>query len=301
LKEALSPEETMRRAALILLVLLMAACEQRRASAPRDAMVYQGFNGRQDRAVVGPEQQHAAALAVTVSKSVDLPPIRPSDVTNMIIRTGNATIEVDSLEPAIAAVQALAARVGGFVAGTELETGHQAVPTATLELKIPAARFDEALSGLRPIGKLERVEVTAEDVGEEFVDVSARMENARRLEQRLVTLLASRTGKLSDVLAVERELARVREDLERYEGRLRYLRAHAATSTLSVEVHQPYPVVGTAGTSVVGSAFIQAWRNFVAVVALLIQSLGVVVPLALVVTLGWLGVRRGRRIRSAAA
>ena len=83
--------------------------------------------------------------------------------------------------------------------------------------------------------------MTAEDVGEEFVDVSARMENARRLEQRLVTLLASRTGKLSDVLAVERELARVREDIERYEGRLRYLRAHAATSSCRSKCTSPTP------------------------------------------------------------
>ncbi|PYO37332.1 MAG: hypothetical protein DMD37_09300 [Gemmatimonadetes bacterium] len=292
----------MKRATMIFLILLMGACGERSRLEQRQAGGYQFFS--RDSASVAQRARFAAAPAaleaVTVTKAVDLPPIGPSDVTNMVIRTGTAAIEVDSLEPAIAAVRALAIRVGGFVAGTDLETGRQAVPTATLELKIPAARFDEALSGLRPIGKLERVEVTAEDVGEEFVDVSARMENARRLEQRLVTLLAARTGKLSDVLAVERELARVREDIERYEGRIRYLRAHAATSTLSVEVHQPYPVVGTAGTSVVGSAFTQAWRNFVAVMALLIQSLGVVVPLAALAVLGWLAVRSyGRMGRTA--
>jgi len=225
--------------------------------------------------------------AVKASSPTDLPPIRPTDVTTMVIRTGSASIEVDSLERAVAAVQALAARVGAYVAGTEVQTGRDQVPSASLELKIPAARFDEALSGLRPIGKVERVDVNAEDVGEEFVDVTARMENSRRLEQRLVTLLAARTGKLSDVLSVERELARVREEIERYEGRLRYLRVHAATSTLVVAVHQPYPVVGTAGTSVVGSAFTQAWRNFVTLMAWLIQSLGVIVPLGLLAALGW--------------
>jgi len=178
---------------------------------------------------------------VTAGTSTDFPPIGPGDVTAMVIRSGTAAIEVDSLERAVAQVRALAARIGAYVAGTEVQTGREQVPSASLELKIPAARFDEALAGLRPIGKVERVDVNAEDVGEEFVDVTARMENARRLEQRLVTLLAARTGKLSDVLAVERELARVREEIERYEGRLRYLRTHAATSTLAVQVHQPYP------------------------------------------------------------
>ncbi len=294
----------MKRATVLLLILLLGACgEHPVARAPQETRLYDGSNGGQ-QVGLGQRARPAAAPAmldgVTAGTSTDLPPIGPGDVTTMVIRTGTAAIEVDSLERAVAQVRALAARIGAYVAGTEVQTGREQVPSANLELKIPAARFDEALAGLRPIGKLERVDVHAEDVGEEFVDVTARMENARRLEQRLVTLLAARTGKLSDVLAVERELARVREEIERYEGRLRYLRTHAATSTLAVEVHQPYPVVGTAGTSVVGSAFVQAWRNFVAVMALLIQSLGVVVPLAALAALAWLAVRRWRPIRTAA-
>ena len=60
------------------------------------------------------------------------------------------------------------------------------------------------------------------------------MATARRLEERLVALLATRTGRLEDVLAVERELARVREESERDQGRLRYLGRCVATSSLSV-------------------------------------------------------------------
>src|SRR5207249_4389407 len=138
------------------------------------------------------------------------------------------------------------------------------------------------LGGLSALGKLESVNVNAEDVGEEFTDVTARMTNARRLERRLIDLLGTRTGKLKDVLAVETELARVREEIERYEGRLRYLRAHTATSTLSITVHEPLPVVGTAGHSVMGDAFAQAWRNFVELVAFVVQSLGVVLPMGVI-------------------
>lgn len=212
----------------------------------------------------------------------------------MIIRTATASIEVDSLQPAIAQLRALAARVGGYVANSNVETGKNQLPEAEIELKIPAVRFDEALSGLHPIGKLESVDVEAEDIGEEFVDVNARMENARRLEKRLVDLLATRTGKLKDVLDVEQSLARVREDIERYEGRVRYLRAHTTVSTLTVTVHEPAPVVGTAGKSVMGEAFTQAWRNFVALVAFVVQASGVVVPLGLVAAVAWFVARRFR-------
>lgn len=241
--------------------------------------------------------QRAQALAVARERSMTAPgPAvlfpRSSVTPNMLIRTAQASIEVDSLERALTQVRTLAARVGGEIANTTLQTGRGELHAASLEVRIPADRFDAALDGLSAIGKLESVNVHADDVGEEFTDVSARIENARRLESRLIDLLATRTGKLKDVLEVEQALARVREEIERYEGRLRYLRAHAALSTLTISVHEPRPIVGPVGRNVLGEAFVQAWRNFVALVALCVRSLGIVLPLGLVVALAWLTLRR---------
>lgn len=221
-------------------------------------------------------------------------------ISSMIIRTGNASVEVDSLEVAIASVQRIAAALGGWVGNTSMSGGEHDVRSASIELKIPSARYDEALAGLRPIGKVENVTSNAEDVGEEFVDLSARTANARRLEERLVTLLATRTGKLEDVLNVERELARVREEIERYEGRLRYLKSRVATSTLTVTVHERFPLVApeTPGENVIAEAFRDAWRNFVRFVAAFIASLGTLVPVALlagIAALAWRRWRGGRR------
>jgi hypothetical protein len=216
----------------------------------------------------------------------------------MIIRTGQASVEIDSLEPAIAQVRALAARVGGYLANTQVQAGRNQLRSATLEIKVPANRFDELVSGLSPLGRLEYVNISAQDVGEEFTDITARVANAHRLEQRLIDLLATRTGKLSDVLEIERELARVREEIERMEGRLRFLKAHVATSSLSVTVHEKVPLVGNQGSSsVIGAAFEQAWRNFVAFVAGLIASLGTLIPLAILAIGLLLGVRRLWRAR----
>ena len=217
---------------------------------------------------------------------------RSGGTAGMVIRTGQASIEVDSLERAVGQARLLAGRVGGFVANTTMQTGQGQLRSASLEVKIPADRFDDGLSGLAGLGKLESVNVNAEDVGEEFTDVTARMGNARRLEARLIDLLATRTGKLKDVLDVEQELARIREEIERYEGRLRYLRAHAVLSTLTIYVHEPVPVVGRAGSSVIGEAFKQAWRNFVALVAACIRGLGIVIPLGILVTAAWLSAKR---------
>ena len=218
---------------------------------------------------------------------------QPTAASSMIIRNGWAGIEVDSLDIAIARVRALATRVGGFVANTTVQGGRDQLRSASLEVKVPAERFDEALAGLTPIGKVESVNVSAQDVGEEYVDIAARVENAHRLESRLIALLANRTGKLQDVLSVERELARVREEIERYEGRLRYLRTRVATSTLTIAVHERAPIiVPVAGDGPITVAVRQAWVNFVKFVAALISSLGVLIPLGALVFVGWLGVRR---------
>jgi hypothetical protein len=211
----------------------------------------------------------------------------------MLVRTGTAQIEVDSLEIAMQQIRMLAQRLGGMIANTQLASGRDQIRSATLQMKIPVARWGDALTGLEPIGKVEALNEFSEDVGEEYVDITARVANAERLESRLIELLGSRTGKLTDVLTVERELARVREEIERYEGRLRYLRNRAQLSTLTVTVHEAFPVVSARGESgVIGDAFKQAWRNFVGLVAGIISFTGILVPIAALGLLGWFAWRR---------
>jgi hypothetical protein len=226
--------------------------------------------------------------------------LSPAAAPAMIIRTGHAMIEVDSLEPAIAAVRQLALQVGGYVGNTSMQTGSRERRSATLEVKLPAERWDQARGALSTIGKVETVTEDAQDVGEEFVDVSARVANARRLEERLLSLLATRTGKLEEVVAVESKLAQVREQIERYEGRLRYLRTRVAISTFNITVHESAPIVGAyRGSGVLAEAFRAAWRNFVSLVAGLIASLGWLVPLAALAFGVWRVVRRYERARRA--
>jgi hypothetical protein len=248
--------------------------------------------------VASPEMGVARGMAMQAPPpQAPRPGTADSAISTMLIRRGDVSVRVDSLEPAMEALRRLAASLGGTVGNVSITAGEFTVRSATLELRIPAPRFDEAMGGLAPIGKVEHSSVTAEDVGEEYVDVRARVANARRLETRLIDLLATRTGKLEDVLAVERELARVREEIERNEGRMRWLGARVATSTVSVTVSEKAPIVGqNPGQSVLGQAFVRAWQNFIGLVAWTISSLGVLLPVALVL---WLAARwwQGRRKR----
>ena len=216
----------------------------------------------------------------------------------MLIRSGSVSVRVDSIEPVMEAVNGLAARLGGMVAGVTVMNGDNQVRGATMELRVPSARFEEAMGGMRPLGRVEHSTTSAVDVGEEYVDLSARVANARRLEQRLITLLATRTGKLEDVLAVERELSRVREEIERHEGRIRYFDTRIAMSSIAVTVHEKPPIVAAhPGANPIRLAFVRMWRNFVMFVAAGIEALGVVIPVAVLALAGFAGWKRWRRGR----
>jgi hypothetical protein len=243
---------------------------------PREAMARRGA----PLGVVGNAASGAEAEAPQQAQSALQLPAQLQQPGAMLIRAGNATVQVDSIDVGIARVRRLAQDNGALVANTVVRAGREQQRSASLELRVASERFDALVNGLAPIGKVEMVNISVQDVGEEFVDLTARVANARRLEARLIELLANRTGRLGDVLAVERELARVREEIERYEGRLRYLQSRASVSSLTVTVHEPAPVVAAhPGQNVIADAFVQAWRNFVLLVAGFISTLGVLIPL----------------------
>ena len=88
----------------------------------------------------------------------------------------------------------------------------------------------------------------------------------------------------------------MREEIERYEGRLRFLKSRVATSTLSVTIHEPFPILGQGpGQNPIVVAIRQAWRNFVGFISAIIASLGVLIPLAALALAGWVIYKRARK------
>src|SRR2546425_11080910 len=119
---------------------------------------------------------------------------RSSLASSMVLRTGQASIEVDSLERAVARVRQLAERIGGYLANTAMQTGRGQLRAATLEVKIPADRFDDGLGGVPRLGRLESVKINAPDVGEEVTDGTGRRTHARRPRTRRLSPPTQRHG-----------------------------------------------------------------------------------------------------------
>jgi hypothetical protein len=237
-----------------------------------------------------PERNDAPAEALSFGNG-SLPP--SADISGaMLVRHGEASLEVHRVDEALAHVRQSAAQFGGFVANTAVRNGKDEQPSATLEVRVPTAQFDALLGALGTLGKVETVTANVQDVGEEYVDMGARAANARRMEARLIEMLATRTGKLSDVLTVEQELRRVREEIERYDARLRYLEKHASVSSLNITLHEKLALIDRPRPGPIVEALGLAWERTLGVIAWCIASLGLIIPLGVLIGVGVLIFRR---------
>lgn len=212
----------------------------------------------------------------------------PSDEVRRIVKKASLELEVNSLGDAQAEASRLAEREGGFVASTErhavAEEGARSDGAVTLTLRVPAAHFGSALEGLRRLGTGTGSErITTEDVSEEYIDLDARIHNQRELEAQFLEIL-KRAGKVEDALNVQREIASVRTEIERMEGRRRFLEHETELSTIAVVLAPSRPLV-SASFSDFSSAVVRAASDSVnlgaGIVTVTIRALGVLVPLTL--------------------
>ncbi len=151
-----------------------------------------------------------------------------------IISTGNITVEVEDVQNAVTAVEALAERMGGYVEVLSSSGGDE-YSRASLTIRVPQGQFASAYDRIRELGEVLNEHQGSEDVSEQFIDLEARLNSAKREEQSFLNLLGRATT-VSDVLTIERELARVRSDIERYQGRLDFLSRQVDLSTIWVEL-----------------------------------------------------------------
>ncbi|HEY9402374.1 MAG TPA: DUF4349 domain-containing protein [Pyrinomonadaceae bacterium] len=169
-------------------------------------------------------------------------------VERKIIRDAELNIEVASPAEAQHKLGAIAEAHGGFVVTSESRLqGEGGAPTAdvvTVQMRVPATRFDAAVAEIRAVGSRVRAQkITGKDVTEEFIDLDARLRAQRALEAQFLEIM-KRADKVSDALEVHSQLAGVRTEIERVEGRRRFLENQAALSTINATLQSPAPLVG---------------------------------------------------------
>jgi hypothetical protein len=164
----------------------------------------------------------------------------PETVGPMIAETASLSIVAANYDEASAAIERLAAAHGGYVEKLDVKAQTGSARELSATLRIPAKQLDGFLADLRKLGHVEEESRGNEEVSTQYVDLQARLKNARATEQRLIELLGTRTGKLSDVLDAERELARVRGEIESMQGENTVLVHRVSYATVQVELNEVY-------------------------------------------------------------
>jgi hypothetical protein len=213
----------------VLLPMLLVACgPQRSAQRPMQA-VAPSSSSPPPAAVATPEPTPAAAAAPKGKAAT-------SADTTAVIYTGDVAMaeEPGRIPVLIDAIIDLSEAQGGRL---------QARRDDGVTIRVPAARFRETMTKIDRLGMVTHRSVTAEDVSEEIHDAEVRLLNLQATRKRLQDFLA-KANDIPSTLTVEKELERVALEIDRIEGRMRFLQARASLSTIDVRIAaQVRPVV----------------------------------------------------------
>jgi hypothetical protein len=158
----------------------------------------------------------------------------------MIARTAELTLTTNDFDKARFALEDILKRHSGYLGQLTVNAPPSAGRTLDATLRIPANQRDTAIGEIKKLGRVEAESQTGEEVTAQYVDLEARLSNARDTEQRLTEVLRDRTGKLADVLAVEEAISRVRGEIEQMEAEKKTLTTRVEFLTLVVRLTEDY-------------------------------------------------------------
>jgi hypothetical protein len=229
---------------LVLLPLVcLGACTSRLESAKQDLKPQassepRAFNNALETEKVASDQTEKA-LAIDAA------------IDRKIIRNADLTIEVTSTTQAQQQVTQIAETHGGFIVTSEAKQRENSEPAkrtvdVKLIVRVPSPQFNSALSQIESLAtNMPHRNVTGQDVTEEFIDLEARIKTQKALELQFLEIMKQAT-KVADALEVQRQIADVRTEIEKLEGRKRFLANQSSLSTITVNLMTPSPIVVTA-------------------------------------------------------
>lgn len=208
----------------------------------------------------------------------------------MLIKNGYLEVETNSLIESRTELLALIKQFKGTYISDERAENFPFRESNTITLRIPSPYFDSFLHALlEKEGRITNKHISMQDVTEEYLDIDARIKTKKDLETRYTELL-KKAVKVDELLQIERELSKLREDIESFEGRLNYLKKQVAYSTLTLTYNQ-FLKKNTAFNSKIGQEIYKGWNSFLGFLLFLIGSW----PYLIVVLFAFIVWRRRRR------
>ena len=221
-----------------------------------------------------------------------------------IIRTAYVAMRVNDVTDAVAEVRALVAKREGIISGESLSSGTPG-GNASITAQVPAADLTAFLDELGALGTVDSLDVTAQDVTTQVIDLDARIAVLESSIARLNALLAEAT-RVEDIIAIEAELANRQAELDSLTSQRTYLADQVAMSTVTVTMS---PITEIADVDMPGflSGLQTGWSAFLALIGFAITAAGFLVPFVVVAAIVlipvtvWLVGRSRRRAAAAGA
>ena len=203
----------------------------------------------------------------------------------MIIRSGTMSMEVDSYDDTETKIKGIVNNFNGYLTNSTSKLDASGKKQGSITIRVASDKFDAMVTDLSKIGKVMNQNISGKDVTEEYMDAEARLKTQRELETRLLKLLEEKTARLTDVVEVEQKLANVRENIEKTEGRMRFLRDQAAYSTVTVSIYEPSLLNTSTGGGFfyeLGQAVKKGLSGFTSVLAGIITVFIALLPLLII-------------------
>jgi hypothetical protein len=268
-------------------------------------------------ATEAPAMEAPAPAFDTVESSVvnAYNPAQPQAQERLVIENADLAIVVKDPKARMAEINALANEMGGYVVSSNLYQSFTSsgleVPEATIVIRVPSERLDEALAQIKK-GAVEvlRENRSGQDVTNQYVDLQAQLRAKEAAEQKLLEIM-DQAVRAEDVLAIYLQVQTVQTEIEQLKGQIKYLEESAALSSISVQLiaeegTQPIEVgpwrpEGAAKEAI--QDLILFFQNFVDfliyfILSILPSLILVAIPLYLVYLIGRAAYRRIRRSRS---
>lgn len=150
----------------------------------------------------------------------------PAIAEPLLIYTATLHLAVFETDATLAKAERMARDIGGYLVRRD---------DTTIVFRVPARKFQSVMETVGELGDVLHREVTAEDVTEQFYDLQIRLKNLRAVRDRFEKLL-EQAKTVEEALHVQRELERVTGEIERMEGRMKYLRELIAFATITIEL-----------------------------------------------------------------
>lgn len=183
-------------------------------------------------------------------------------IDRKIIKEGDISFETSNLIATRNIINKAIKQTNAYISDERTENNYNTI-NSFITIRVPAENFEILLDSIsRKVEKFDAKTIKANDVTEEYVDISSRLKAKKEVENRYLQLLA-KAYSIEDILKIEEKLAIIREEIESVEGRLNVLDKSVVYSTLSIKFYKQIEVSDGYGSKFKDS-LIYGWNGLVA-------------------------------------